>query len=190
MQQYQQQVLLVMEKYVLFAGNPDQGIRYVGELFIEALAEAGWHAVCVTSSVQAGVAQCLVAISDQSISERYRSSPDVGVMLSQAAADRYESAIKPAGLLVMNASAIRRPALRRDTDVVFVPTEQEEEDADPILSTLIVFGALMALTGWASQEEVMEVVRKACTKDEACRALQRGIAFIDDMATVNALTAL
>lgn len=170
---------------MLFAGDPDQGVRYVGKLFIEALAEAGWHAVCVTSGVQAGVAQCLVAMNDHPVSERYRASPDVGVMLSQAAADRYESAIKPAGLLVMNASAIRRPALRRDTDVVFVPTEQEEEGADPILSTLIVFGALMALTGWASQEDVMAIVRKACTEDEACQALQRGIAFIDDMVSVN-----
>jgi len=175
-----------MKKYVLFAGDPEQGVRYVCELFIETLIDAGWHAACVTSGVQTGVAHCLVVIADHPVSRHNRASPDVGVMLSQTAADRYEAAIKPAGLLVMNAGAIRRPTMRCDADVVFVPTGQQEEDADPLLGALIVFGALMTLTGWASREDVMAIARKACAKAETHQALQRGMVFIDDMVSANA----
>jgi hypothetical protein len=44
-----------------------------------------------------------------------------------------------------------------------------------------MLGALVALTGWMSVEEVMTVVNKSCVGDAACAAFRRGAAFVDEM---------
>ena len=175
-----------MEKRVLFAGNPEQDILYVSHIFVEAAIEAGWYAMRLTSGVRAGVAHCTVAISHQPISNTSYAPPDIGVFFSLPAADRFEQTIMPNGLLVMNATAIRRPILRHDVDVALVPTTPEEEECDPTLSALILLGALIALTGWTSQEEMIGAVRRACSKGEACRALLRGMAFVRDIVDLSA----
>lgn len=171
---------LIMEKVILFAGHAEQGILYVGQVLIEAALEAGWRAACISSDMQMDVMHCTVMISDQPIQQRHVAAPDIGVLLSLSAANYFERAVKSGGLLVMNASEIRRPLLRRDADVALVPTEQEEA-GDPALAALTLLGALIALTGWMPVSQVMQVVRRTCVDEDACSAFQRGALFIEDM---------
>ncbi len=168
-----------MEKRILFAGNSDQGILYAGQVLIEAAVEAGWHAACIDSGRQGEVVFCAIHITTSDMQRRGASLPDVGMLASLSAADAFERAIRPGGLLVLNASAIRRPVLRRDVDVVMVPTE--DAGADPSLSTLTLLGALVALTGWMPVDEVMTVVSKSCVGDAACQAFRRGATFVEEM---------
>jgi hypothetical protein len=44
-----------------------------------------------------------------------------------------------------------------------------------------LLGALVALTGWMSIEEVMAVVRKSCVGDAACTAFLDGAMFVEEM---------
>jgi len=169
-----------MEKVILFAGHPQQGILYVGQVLIESALEAGWRAACISSDLQMGVMHCTVMLSDQPIQKHPAAAPDIGVLLSLPAANYFERAVKSGGLLVMNASEIRRPMLRHDADVVLVPTGQEET-GDPALAALTLLGALIALTGWMSVKQVMQVVRKTCVGENACTAFQRGALFVEDV---------
>ncbi len=170
-----------MEALILFAGNSNQGILYAGQAFIEAAIEGGWHAACVDSGRQRDVEHCVIMLSRKPLRRGPAAMPEVGMLASLPAADAFERAIKPGGLLVLNAQEIRRPVLRRDVDVVMVPVAETPED--PSLATLTLLGALVALTDWTPVDEVMTVVRKSCVGDEACKAFQRGAFFVEEMLT-------
>jgi len=167
-----------MEKRILFAGNSDQGILYAGQVLIEAAVEAGWHAACIDSGRQGDVVHCIIALDREPV-RRGPAMPEVGVLTSLPAADAFERAIRPGGLLVLNATDVRRPVLRRDVDVVMVPAGDHKDD--PSLATMTMLGVLVALTGWMSVDEVMTVVNKSCVGDAACAAFRRGAAFVDEM---------
>jgi len=168
-----------MEKRILFAGNSDQGILYAGQVLIEAAVEAGWHAACIDSGRQGDVEHCIIVISRDPLRRSHAAMPEVGMLVSLPAADAFERAVRPGGLLVLNASDIRRPVLRRDVDVVMVPVQ--EDAADPALATLTLLGALVTLTGWMPVDEVMTVVDKSCVGDAACAAFRRGVSFVEEM---------
>ncbi len=171
----------MMETLILFAGDSNQGILYAGQALIEAAIEAGWHAACVDSGRQGDVEHCIIMLSRKPLQRGPAAMPEVGLLASLSAADAFERTIEPGGLLVLNAREIRRPALRRDVDVVMVPVAETPED--PSLATLTLLGALVALTDWASLDEVMRVVRKSCVGDAACKAFQRGAFFVEEMLT-------
>ena len=170
----------MMEKRILIAGNADQGILYAGQVLLEAAVDAGWHAACLSSGRQGDVMHCEVVISSEPLRRRGVGMPDVGMLVSLPAADAFERTIKPKGLLVLNAALIRRPILRRDVDVVMVPVSDEWDD--PSFATLTLLGALVALTGWMSVDEMMTVVRKSCVGDSACNAFQQGVTFVEAMS--------
>jgi 2-oxoglutarate ferredoxin oxidoreductase subunit gamma len=167
-----------MEKHILFAGNSDQGILYAGQVLIEAAVEAGWHAACVDSGRQGDVVHCIIALGHEPL-QRGPAMPEVGMLVNLPAADAFERAIRPGGLLVLNATGIRRPVLRRDVDVVMVPAGEDGDD--PSLATLTLLGALVALTGWMPVDAVMAVVNKSCVGDAACAAFRRGAVFVEEM---------
>ena len=168
-----------MEKRILFAGNSDQGILYAGQVLIEAAVEAGWHAACVESGRQGDVAYCSIVLSRKPLHRGQAAMPEVGMLVSLPAADAFERMVRPGGLLVLNATDIRRPVLRRDVDVVMVPVA--ENPADPSLATLTLLGALVTLAGWMPVDQVMTVVDKSCVGDAACAAFRRGVSFVEEM---------
>ncbi len=169
-----------MEKRILFAGDSDQDILYAGQVLIEAAVEAGWRAACVDSGRQGDVIYCSILLSTEPLSRSGAAMPDVGVLGSLSAANVFERMIKPRGLLVLNASDIRRPVLRRDVDVVMAPASPLSAE-DPSLVTMTLLGVLVSLTGWMSVDDVMLVVRKSCVGDAACAAFRYGVAFVEEM---------
>ena len=168
-----------MKAYVLFAGDQDQGILYVSQMFIEAATEEGWHAVCLSSSARGKVVQCLVAISDSPLTRPSHSPPDVALLSSLDAADLLEYSVKPDGLLIMNASRVRRPPRRHDVDVVMALTESDDGEGDPVRASVILLGALVSLTGWISPERVANILQKSCKDRRLCEAFQRGVVYVE-----------
>ncbi len=168
-----------MEAYVLFAGAPDQGILYVSQVFLEAAMEEGWRAVCISSSSQGQVLQCLMVISDAPLAPTPHSPPDVIVLASREAAEMLEYSVKPGGLLIMNASQVRRPPRRHDVDVVMAPTEPDGGEKDPVRASVILLGALVSLTGWISPESVATILQKSCKDKALCEAFRRGVSYVE-----------
>lgn len=169
-----------MEKRILFAGNVDQGILYAGQVLIEAAVEAGWRAACVDSGQQGDIIYCSILLSNEPLSQIGAAMPDVGMLASLSAANAFERMVKSGGLLVLNASDIRRPVLRRDVDVVMAPAFPMAAE-DPVLATLTLLGVLVNLTGWMPIDVVIQVVRKSCVGDAACAAFRYGVTFVEEM---------
>lgn len=178
----------MMEKHLLIAGHPQQNILFAGHIFLEAAIEAGWRAACMDSGEQGEVAFCTLVIRKETAPGRRAAMPDAALLASLDAANVFERTVKPGGLLVLNARAMRRPTLRRDVDVVVIPVSDAAK-ADPALATLTLLGALAALTGWVSVDDVRVILRKSCTGEAACRAFDEGVAFIDTMLLNSASAA-
>ncbi len=170
-----------MEAHILFAGAPDQGVLYVSQVFLEAAMEEGWHAACLSSSSRGEITQCLVAVSDAPLVRSHAAQPDVALLASARAADQLEYSVKPNGLLILNASQVRRPPRRHDVDVIFAPTEPDGGEEDPALATIILLGALVSLTGWLSPDSVSKILQRSCKDEAVCQAFRRGVAYIESI---------
>ncbi len=173
-----------MNVYILFAGNPDQGILYVGQIFMEAAIEAGLHTACLRAISRGAVSQCTIFISDERIVRRQQAPPDVVILASRPAADLLEYSVRPDGLLIMNASQLQRPPFRHNADVILVPTDAVGAETDPVRATVALLGTLVALTDWFSPEDVLKIIEKSCKDEGLCRAFQYGASYVEEIIRV------
>lgn len=168
-----------MKANILFAGAPDHELLDITQIFLDAVIEAGYRAACLTSQYQDHLFQCLVGISQgEAIPSPYE-PPEVALLANQTAVDHLEYAVKTNGLLILNARAMQRPIHRHDLDVIQVPTASTDT---PICESMILLGALIALTEWITPQQMRESIRQSCKDEHLCRALDQGVQFIHTFA--------
>ncbi len=168
-----------MKANILFAGAPDQEILYVSQIFLDAIIEAGYHASCLASQHQHDLVQCLVGISDEGIMPSPHHPPQVALLANQTAVDRLEYVVEADGLLILNAHAMQRPIRRHDLDVILIPAE---DTASPIVESMNLLGALIALTDWITLQEMERMIKLSCKDERLCRALHQGVQYIHTFA--------
>ena len=166
---------MAMEAYILFAGDSNQGILYVCHALLETAMEEGWYAEMLSAQTRDELTQCLIAMSNIPLSPRPHIQPDVGVLANRFAADQLENSIKPGGLLIMNATQVRRPPRRHDIDIIMAPTEPEAED--PVRVSMTLLGTLIGLTGWVDPNHMARVLKKIDRDETWCKAFWRGYTY-------------
>ena len=168
-----------MKANILFAGAPDQDPLYLSQIFQDAAIEAGFRAACLISRLQDDLAQCLVGISDEETMPSPHEPPQVALLANQAAVDHLAYTVKADGLLILNARALQRPIRRHDLDVILIPTE---DTASPIVESMNLLGALIALTDWITLQEMERMIKLSCKDERLCRALHQGVQYIHTFA--------
>lgn len=171
---------------IILAGFGGQGVLTAGQLLAHAgLAEqqhVSWYPAYGPEQ-RGGTANCSVVLSDRPISSPVVSEPTAVVALNQPSADRFEPALRPGGVLVVNTSLARRTAPRRDLVVVEIrATEIAVELGDIRATNLVALGALLGVTQCVRPESVIQALKKLLGPERASliplneAALQRGLA--------------
>jgi len=95
--------------------------------------------------MRGGTANCTVVIADEEIGSPLVRHPNAAVAMNLPSLDKYESVIKPGGVLVVNSSMINRPVNRTDIVVVMVPANEiAERLGDKRMTNMVLMGALLA----------------------------------------------
>lgn len=114
------------------AGFGGQGILYMGDVLAQAALREGLNATFLPTygaAMRGGTANCVVFISDEEIGEMTLDQPNAAVLMNQPSLDKFESVLRPGGLIIANTSLVNPSTLRRaDLRVVWIPATQISKD--------------------------------------------------------------
>jgi len=153
-----------MQNDVIMAGFGGQGILLIGKM----LAYAGMHEGKEVSwlpsygpEMRGGTANCTVVISDRPVGSPVIRSPRAVVAMNLPSLDKFESDVRPDGLLLINSSLINRRATRDDLTVIYIPANEiANELGNRRGANMVALGAYLGATEAVSLDEVIEVIRE------------------------------
>ena len=152
-----------MMKQFIFAGFGGQGMLLIGKFLAMACMLEGKHVSWLPSygpEMRGGTANCSVTVSDEPVGSPLVDMADCIVAMNRPSLDKFESKVKPGGVLVINSSIIDRKAERDDIKVVYCDAQRiAEEIKNPKGANVAILGALMAAEPIVSDELMSEAIR-------------------------------
>lgn len=152
-----------MMKQFIFAGFGGQGMLLIGKFLAMACMLDGKHVSWLPSygpEMRGGTANCSVTVSDEPVGSPLVDMADCIVAMNRPSLDKFESKVKPGGILVINSSIIDRKAERDDIKVVYCDAQRiAEEIKNPKGANVAILGALMAVEPIVSDELMSEAIR-------------------------------
>ncbi|HEX9016611.1 MAG TPA: 2-oxoacid:acceptor oxidoreductase family protein, partial [Chloroflexota bacterium] len=154
-----------MHESVIIAGFGGQGILFAGQVLAYAGMYDGREVVWMPSygpEMRGGTANCTVVISADRIRSPLVPNPRGVVAMNRPSFDRFEPAVRPGGVLVVNSSLVDSHSRRDDVRVVEVPANHiAEELGSAKVANLVVLGAYVAATGAVDIDSIVRGIEKA-----------------------------
>ena len=182
-----------MQTEIFLAGFGGQGIMFAGQMLAYTAMDTGKEVTWIPSygpEMRGGTANCTVVIADEEIGSPLVQNPPGVVAMNLPSLDKYESAVKIGGVLVVNASMVDREVSRKDITWVALPcNEIAEQTGDKKLATIVATGALLELLGVLKVEEVETALKNHMPPrlqkylSMNVEALKRGAAYAREHAT-------
>ena len=152
-----------MMKQFIFAGFGGQGMLLIGKFLAMACMLDGKHVSWLPSygpEMRGGTANCSVTVSDEPVGSPLVDMADCIVAMNRPSLDKFESKVKPGGILVINSSIIDRKAERDDIKVIYCDAQRiAEEIKNPKGANVAILGSLMAAEPIVSDELMAEAIR-------------------------------
>jgi 2-oxoglutarate ferredoxin oxidoreductase subunit gamma len=96
-----------------------------------------------------------VIVADEEIGSPLVNNPQAIVVMNLPSLDKYESMVKPGGVLIVNSSMVDREVARTDITTVALPcNEMAEEVGSRRLANIVATGALLAMLPVASLADI------------------------------------
>ena len=181
-----------MKEQCIFAGFGGQGMLLIGKFLAEAGMETGKHVSWLPSygpEMRGGTANCSVVVSDKPVASPLISMADTGLAINLPSMLKFQSEVKPGGLLLVNSSIIDEKSDRDDCDVVYVPCNHiAEKIGNPRGANVVFLGAYVAKKpDVISEEAIINAIRvelgerKAKFFEGNVKALQAGIEYVKSL---------
>ena len=136
-----------MYEGIFFAGFGGQGIILAGKIVCLAAMGEGKHVSHIPSygaEMRGGTANCSVVVSDDEIASPLVPHPGVCLVMNKPSLLKFQSIVKPGGLLIWNASLIDIAPERTDIEVLAVHANEIAEAAGSYKSAnMVMLGALL-----------------------------------------------
>jgi len=184
-----------MHTEIVLAGFGGQGVLLIGKLLAYAGLKAGREVTWMPAygpEMRGGTCNCTVVISDKPVGSPMSKSPHGLIALNLPSLDKFEDAVRPGGVIVVNTSLVTR--LPRRTDIVTVAVAANEiaiECGSGKAANMVALGAYLGATALADLDTVKATVAEAFAAkpklvavNHAC--LDRGFALGREKAAVGA----
>jgi 2-oxoglutarate ferredoxin oxidoreductase subunit gamma len=136
-----------MQEGIFFAGFGGQGIILAGKIVCLAAMGQGKHVSHIPSygaEMRGGTANCSVVVSDDEIASPLVPRPTVLVVMNKPSLAKFESIVKPGGLLIWNESLIDTKPARTDLEVLAIKANEIAETAGSYrAANMVMLGALL-----------------------------------------------
>jgi len=147
---------------IVLAGFGGQGVLLIGKLLAYAALEAGREVTWMPAygpEMRGGTCNCTVVLSERPIGSPMSRNPHGLIALNLPSLDKFESTVRPQGIIVVNTSLINRMPTR--TDVVSVPIAANEiaiEAGTAKAANMVALGAYLGATGLVDLKQVQAIV--------------------------------
>ncbi len=160
-----------MTREYLFAGFGGQGLLFSGKVLAYKALIEGKHVSWIPSygpEMRGGTANCSVIVSDDPIGAPLISHPDVLVAMNLPSLDKYESEVKPGGMILVDSTLIERKVERTDVDVYYIPASRlAGEMGAPTLANMVLAGKLLQVVSEYDEENVGKALAKCISARHA-----------------------
>jgi len=179
-----------MQTEIIIAGFGGQGVLFAGQVLAYAAMDNDLEVTWIPSygpEMRGGTANCTVIVSSETIGSPLVLNPSAAILLNLPSLDKYESLVRPGGVLVANSSLINRKPERDDIDVIFIPANEIAESlGDKRMTNMVATGAMLACLPVLSIEAIEKALEDHLPKRHQhllpvnFRALQMGAEFARD----------
>jgi 2-oxoglutarate ferredoxin oxidoreductase subunit gamma len=152
-------------KKTVFAGFGGQGVLMMGYTLALAAMDDGKEITYLPAygaEMRGGTANCTVAISDEEIFSPVASSPDYAVIMNNPSLIKYESMVRPGGIIFINSSLVTKTIGRDDISVISIPASDiAKKLKEERIANMIMLGAFVAQTQLTSLESIMKALSES-----------------------------
>ena len=179
-----------MKEEIIIAGFGGQGVLSMGKILaysgLMEGKEVSWMPAYGPEQ-RGGTANVTVIVSDERISSPILSKYDAAVILNQPSLEKFESRVKPGGILIYDGYGIIHPPTRKDIKVYRIDAmDAANEMKNAKAFNMIVLGGLLKLIPMVSIDSVLKGLKKTLPErhhhlipmNEA--AIEKGMELIEE----------
>jgi len=178
-----------MLEEIIIAGFGGQGVLSTGQTLAYAAMIEGKEVSWMPSygpEMRGGTANCITIISDQKISSPIISEYDTAIVLNQPSMDKFESKVKPGGLLIYESNNVKEISTRTDIEIIGIPAAEEAVKLNnPKVFNMIVLGSYLERKPVVQPDSVIQALKKVLPEryhhllDLNKRALDTGAELVE-----------
>lgn len=154
-----------MKEEIIIAGFGGQGVLSMGKILAYSGVMQNQEVTWMPSygpEMRGGTANVTVIVSDDRISSPIIHEYDTAIILNQQSLDKFESMIKPGGLLLFDPNGITHPPTRSDISIHTIEgAEEAAKMGNPKTFNMIVLGAFLKLKPIIQDQNVEKGLKKS-----------------------------
>ena len=154
-----------MTEEIIIAGFGGQGVLSMGKILAYSGMMQGEEVSWMPSygpEMRGGTANVTVILSDDRVSSPVLQSYDTAILLNQQSMDKFESTVKPGGLMIYDPNGITRHPERDDIRIFQIDaTEEAVRMKSPISFNMVVLGAYIKVNPVVDFNNVIKGLRKS-----------------------------
>lgn len=179
-----------MTEEIIIAGFGGQGVLSMGKILaysgIMQNQEVSWMP-SYGPEMRGGTANVTVILSDDRISSPILHDFDTAIILNQQSLDKFESSVKPGGILLYDPNGITRHPERKDIKIYRIAaTEEATKMQSAKTFNMIVLGAFLKLKPIVKMENVAKGLEKSLPERHHhlipmnIEAINRGLEIVEE----------
>ena len=154
-----------MTEEIIIAGFGGQGVLSMGKIMAYSGMMQDMEVSWMPSygpEMRGGTANVVVIISSERISSPIIKSFDTAIILNQQSLDKFESTVKPGGVLIYDSNGITRHPERKDITIYLVDaTEEASKMNSPKTFNMVVLGGFLKVRPIIMLENVIKGLKKS-----------------------------
>ena len=180
-----------MKQEVIISGFGGQGVLSMGKILAYSGLMEGKEVTWMPAygpEQRGGTANVTVIVSDERISSPILSKYDVAIVLNQPSLDKFETKVKPGGILIYDGFGIINPPTRKDISVYRIDAmDKAGELKNAKVFNMIVLGGLLKVCSVVSDNGVEKALYKTLPERHHAliplnmKAIQEGKTIIKQM---------
>ena len=183
-----------MTEEIIIAGFGGQGVLSMGKILAYSgmmqEKEVSWMP-SYGPEMRGGTANVSVIISDERVSSPILKIFDTAIILNQQSMDKFESAVKPGGLLIYDPNGIIKAPERKDINIYKINANEEASKTGLMkIFNMIVLGGYLKIKPIVKFENVIKGLKKSLPEryhhmiPDNEKAIKRGMEIIEEVNIV------
>ncbi|HAK45396.1 MAG TPA: 2-oxoacid:ferredoxin oxidoreductase subunit gamma [Spirochaeta sp.] len=144
---------------VIFAGFGGQGVLSMGRMVAYAGMVKSMNVSWLPSygpEMRGGTANCNVIVSDELIGSPVVADADTLIVMNRPSLEKFESWVKPGGMILVNSSLIDIKVERDDVDVRYFPVNDIAADCgNAKAANMVMLGAYIKIKGYLEEQDLL-----------------------------------
>ncbi|TRZ65626.1 2-oxoacid:ferredoxin oxidoreductase subunit gamma [bacterium] len=153
-----------MTEEIIIAGFGGQGVLSMGQTLGYAAMVEGKNVTWMPSygpEMRGGTANCITIVSNETISSPILSIFDTAIVLNQPSMEKFESKVKPNGIIVYESTNILHASERTDIDIYAIPASDAANKLNNIkVANMVLLGAYLAKRPVVEIDSIIEALKK------------------------------